>query len=158
MAILERNTKNVENIYWYPEENTFPVRNRYTAGIAGQKFFEEIKNNAKIVGTKCSKCNLTYVPAKMYCERCFVDLEEYTDVGVQGEIFTYTVSHIDRANNKKEQPTVIAAIKIADGIIVHLVGECKPEEVKIGQKVEAVFKPKKSRTGSIQDIVYFKPL
>lgn len=155
MAILERNTKNVENIYWYPEENTFPVKNRYTVGIAGQKFFEEIKNNAKIVGTKCSKCNLTYVPAKMFCERCFVDLDDYWDVGTQGEIFTYTISKKDKA---KEQPTVIAAIKIADGIIIHLIGECSPEEVKIGQKVEAVFKSKKSRTGGILDIVYFKPL
>ncbi len=65
---------------------------------------------------------------------------------------------ISKKDKAKEQPTVIAAIKIADGIIIHLIGECSPEEVKIGQKVEAVFKSKKSRMGGILDIVYFKPL
>jgi uncharacterized OB-fold protein len=127
-------------------------------GIAGQKFFEELKNNAKIVGTKCNRCNLIYVPAKLYCERCFEELQEYVDVGKTGEIFTYTIAYQDRDENKKNNPSIIAVIKIADGAIIHFIKECKIEDLKIGMKVEAVFKPEKERAGSILDIAYFKPI
>ena len=41
---------------------------------------------------------------------------------------------------------------------MHYFGEMKPEELKIGMKVKAVWKPEKERTGSITDIKYFKPL
>jgi len=46
----------------------------------------------------------------------------------------------------------------ADGGLVHKLGEINPEKVKIGMKVEAVFKSKEKREGSINDIRYFKPL
>ncbi len=156
MAILERNTKNIDNIYWFPEENTFPVKNRYTVGIAGQKFFEELKNNGKILGTRCKKCNLTFVPAKMFCELCFEELDEYVDVGKIGEIHTFTIAYFDKNENKKEKPTVIAAIKVADGMLIHKIEESNIDEIKIGIKVEAVFKPKSERKGNILDISHFK--
>jgi uncharacterized OB-fold protein len=44
-----------------------------------------------------------------------------------------------------------------DGGLVHYLGDVKPDEVYIGMPVEAVFKPKKQRKGSILDIKYFKP-
>jgi uncharacterized OB-fold protein len=42
--------------------------------------------------------------------------------------------------------------------IMHLLGEVKPEEVKIGMRVKAVWKPAAERQGAITDIAYFKPL
>jgi len=33
----------------------------------------------------------------------------------------------------------------------------KPDDVKIGMKVEAVLKPKNQREGSVLDIQYFRP-
>ena len=38
MAILERITRNIDNRYWNPGVEAFPVKNRYTAGVAGQRF------------------------------------------------------------------------------------------------------------------------
>jgi len=61
---------------------------------------------------------------------------------------------------KLKEPTIYALIKIdgADGGLVHKLGEINPEKVKISMKVEAVFKSKEKREGSINDIRYFKPL
>ena len=42
--------------------------------------------------------------------------------------------------------------------ILHKLGEVKPEDVKIGMKVKAVWKPAKEREGAITDIKYFKPI
>jgi uncharacterized OB-fold protein len=44
-----------------------------------------------------------------------------------------------------------------DGGLVHYLGEVKPEAVYVGMPVQAKFKPKKERVGSILDIAYFKP-
>jgi uncharacterized OB-fold protein len=37
-------------------------------------------------------------------------------------------------------------------------GEVAPEDVEIGMQVEAVFKPKNERSGSILDVEYFRPV
>ncbi len=158
MAILERITKNINNKYMDSEDWAFPVNNRYTAGVAGQKFFSEIKENAKIYGTKCNKCNITIVPAKLFCERCFERLSDWVDVGTTGTVYTYTVAYVEKEGNDKKKPSVIAAIKIADGILLHHLEKCKPEEVKIGMEVKAVFKPKNQRTGNLMDISCFQPV
>ncbi len=42
--------------------------------------------------------------------------------------------------------------------IMHMLGEVDPEEVQIGMRVQAVWKPAEDREGAITDILYFKPL
>jgi uncharacterized OB-fold protein len=61
-----------------------------------------------------------------------------------------------------EEPEIPAVIEI-DGAspgmgILHLLGEVDPQEVKIGMKVKAVWKPPQEREGAITDIKYFKPI
>ena len=58
MAILEKVDKLHQATAWRGE---MPLASRYTAGIAGETFFREIKDNARIVGTRCSNCDLVYV-------------------------------------------------------------------------------------------------
>ena len=41
---------------------------------------------------------------------------------------------------------------------MHMLGEVDPEDVHVGMKVKAVWKPREERTGAITDILYFKPL
>jgi hypothetical protein len=132
----------------------------YTRGIAGDRFFEEIKKNAQIMGAKCKKCGLIYVPPRLFCEQCFEKLDDWVKVSKSGVVHTYTVAHIDIDGSKLKEPTIWAVIKIdnAHGGLVHKLGETKPENVKIGMRVEAVFKAKKERGGSILDIKYFKPV
>jgi hypothetical protein len=132
----------------------------YTLGLAGERFFKEIKENGRIMGTRCKRCNLTYVPPRIYCERCFEKLEEWIEVSPRGTVYTFTIAHIDINGSKLEQPTIYAVIKIygANGGLVHKIGEVSPKDVKIGMQVEAVFKPKEEREGSINDIKHFKPI
>ena len=130
---------------------------QYTYGIAGERFFREIKDNAKITGTKCQNCNLIYLPPRIYCERCFEGLEEWCEIENKGEIYTYTVGWVDLDGARLGEPIILALVKF-DGIyggLVHKVAEISPEKVKIGMKVAAVYK--EEREGSILDIKYFKP-
>ena len=70
-----------------------------------------------------------------------------------------TVAYVDIDGTKLKKPLVWAMIKIDNvhGGFVHKLGEVDPKDVEIGMRVEAVFKEKKKRVGSMLDIKYFKP-
>ena len=47
------------------------INYKYTMG--GQsKFFLELMNNKKILGTKCTKCGKIWVPPRINCSDCYV--------------------------------------------------------------------------------------
>lgn len=158
MAIPERIHRNIDNRYWNPGAEYFPVKNRYTAGVAGQRFFEELKAKGKIFGTTCGKCGITFVPARLFCERCFARLEDWIDVGLEGTLYSYTVVHKTKSGEDKKKPSIIGAVKIADGLLIHHLKGCKEEELYIGMPVKAELKPEDKRQGAITDINCFKPL
>jgi hypothetical protein len=61
-----------------------------------------------------------------------------------------------------KEPEISAVIEI-DGAsplhgIMHKLGEVDPEDVHIGMRVQAVWKPADEREGAITDILYFKPI
>ncbi|HSJ54604.1 MAG TPA: Zn-ribbon domain-containing OB-fold protein [Anaerolineae bacterium] len=157
MAILKKVDKLHEAVAW---EGDIPIRSRYTAGVAGERFFREIKDNGRFMGTHCEVCDLLYVPAVMYCEPCFSELSEWIEVPSQGTVFTYTVLYRDLENRLLDPPAVLAYVKLygTDGGLVHYLGDVDPEEVEIGMEVEAVFKDPAERQGTILDVVYFRPV
>jgi uncharacterized OB-fold protein len=56
-------------------------------------------------------------------------------------------------------PSVIEIDGASKGMgILHMLSEIDPEDIKVGLKVKAVWKKPEERTGSITDILYFKPL
>jgi len=129
----------------------------YTLGVAGERFFKELKENGRIMGVKCPRCNIVYVPPKMYCEQCFSKLEEWVDVGKKGVVHTFTIATIDINGSRLKKPEIYAFIRFdgAHGGIIHKIGEV--DTVCIGMNVEAVFKLQNERKASINDIAYFKP-
>ncbi len=135
-----------------------PVINRYTHGVGGERFFRAIKDEAKILGATCPDCEVTYVPARIFCERCLSALDEWQEMGTSGEVFTFTVLFVDKDGQALEEPEIVAFIRIADGGLVHRLAEIDPTDVEIGLQVEAVFKPKKDREGAITDIKHFRPV
>ncbi len=136
----------------------FPQRSRYTFGLAGERFFRALKEEGKILGSRCPRCEVLYVPGRAFCERCLGALEQWVDVGARGTVFTFTVLHEDLDGQRLEPPEVIALVRFGDGGLVHRLREVDPEEVSIGMDVELVLKPAKERQGSIQDIVGFRPV
>ena len=137
-----------------------PITSRYTSGVAGQRFFQALKEEEKILGTVCSKCEVTYVPMKLFCERCFAELNETVDVGDSGKLISFAVVHVDLDGKKINPPQIIGLIELGNSQakIIHLLGETKPSDLKIGMVVKAVWKMPLGREGKITDIQHFKPL
>ncbi len=143
-------------------EGDLPLYSVYTLGVAGERFFRAIKDEGKILGTRCDCCDVMYVPGRLYCERCFAHLgdEAWFDAGGVGQVHTFTVLHIGPDGAPLEIPRILAFIELGetDGGLVHELGEVTFDELFIGMPVEAVFKAAEERTGSINDILYFRPV
>ncbi len=136
------------------------IPNTYSAGAVGSRFLIELRDNKKIMGTRCPTCNLVYVPARSVCRDCFGELSEWVEVSHKGTLLTYTVAYQSNPIQPVSTPIVYGIVQLdgADTGFVHMLGEVDPEKLKVGTKVKAVFKSKKERQGSILDIKYFKPL
>jgi uncharacterized OB-fold protein len=133
----------------------------WDAGYAVGKFLQGLKEG-KILGIRCRKCDRILVPPRAFCELCFLPLDEWVELKDTGRVNTFSISYISWDVRRLEKPEIPAVIEIdgaSPGIgILHLLGEVKPEEVKVGMKVKAVWKKESERIGAITDILYFKPL
>ena len=133
---------------------------KYTryAGHTGSRFLIELRNNKRIMGTKCPVCNRVYVPAISFCYACFKPINEWVEVKPEGTLTAYTMVYQSEPPYPVKIPFAYGIIKLdgADRGMVHIIGEVTPKNLKIGMRVQAVFKDK--RVGSILDIKYFKPI
>lgn len=136
----------------------------WDTGVAINRYLAELKNG-KIIAKECRQCNRIMLPPRMFCELCFVPSGNWVFVEDTGVINTFSICHVnwDASRIKKgEKPHLPAVIEIdgaSEGMgIMHRLGEVDPDQIKIGMKVKAVWKPESERTGSITDIKYFKPL
>ncbi|MFC2017495.1 Zn-ribbon domain-containing OB-fold protein, partial [Chloroflexota bacterium] len=131
---------------------------KYAAGLAGSRFLTELRDNRKIMGIRCPKCRRVYVPPRLTCKECFSNLDEWLELSGKGTLNSYTVVYYSETFHPVEPPIFYGIIQLdgADTGLPHLLGEVELNNVRIGMRVEPVFKEK--REGNILDIKYFKPL
>ncbi len=139
----------------------FEPRYSWSAGVAISRFLNELKQG-RIIARKCSKCSRILVPPRMYCEQCFRPTDEWVHVKDTGTINTYSISHVAADASRLKEPLLVVVVDLdgaSPGIgILHKLGEVEPSQVRVGMKVQAVWKPASQREGAITDILYFKPL
>jgi hypothetical protein len=152
MTLLERD-KNAP-VAWH---GSLPVPSRYTYGLAGERFFRALKDDGKIMGSYCPDCDHTYVPATVFCERCLGELTDWRDMGLVGELHTFTVMFVSYDGAPLEKPEPVGLISFGDGGLVHRL-DADPDELYIGMSMQAVLKPSAEREGSILDIEGFGPV
>ena len=131
----------------------------YFAGRVGSKFLTTIRDQKKIMGIQCKKCNKVYVPPRQTCDVCLDDIREnWVDVQSVGEITNYTVVRYCDKHLPKKPPYILALVKLdgADTSLAHVVEGIDIDKVKIGMKVRAVFA--KETTSTILDIDHFEPV
>jgi uncharacterized OB-fold protein len=133
----------------------------WASGVAISRFLIELQKG-KLIGRKCNKCKRILVPPRIFCEDCFRDTDEWVYVKDTGVVNTYSISHVAADASRIKQPLYVAVINIdgaTEGMgFLHLLGEVREKELRVGMKVRAVWKPETERRGSILDIRYFKPI
>ncbi|MDQ4005691.1 MAG: Zn-ribbon domain-containing OB-fold protein [Actinomycetota bacterium] len=137
-------------------EGRVPIRHRYTPGVAGEAFFRALKDRGRFLASRCNECGVTYVPARLFCERDFAGpLEPNVEVGPRGTVESFTVGYVGLEGEPLPEPQTLGLIRLdgADTVLVHFLLD---EPATIGQPVEPVFLPARQRTGSILDVRGFR--
>jgi len=130
----------------------------WSVGKAGHRFFTELKDNKKIMGTRCRPCGRVLVPPRIFCEECFVDDMEWVEIAPKGILVTFGDSYFSTEGKRLKEPWMLGIVRFdgSDGGLIHFIGEARPEDLEMGMPMEVVFK--KKREGNILDILYFRPV
>jgi uncharacterized OB-fold protein len=140
---------------------TMPVQFRYTAGVAGERFFQTLRRTGEFSVTRCEDCRITYLPPRIYCERCFADLSDrWSPTSPTGRVHSYTVVHVDREGQPLKRPEVVAFVRFdgTDGGLAGRLLDVVLADVRLEMRVHAVLAPKRKRRGRLTDIVGFAPV
>lgn len=127
---------------------------RYTMG--GQsKFFIELMNNKKLLGTKCTKCGKIWMPPRINCSECY-EPAEWVEMRQTGTIDVSTIVWYTTSAFIKAIPYGIGFIRLDGADTAMLQGifseSLIPSKVKKGKKVRAVFQ--KEREGKMTDFFF----
>ena len=139
-------------------EATVHLPYHYVAGDYKAAYLRALKDK-RILGGRCSKTGKVFVPPVVASPESFAPIEELVELPGRGVITTFCIVNIPVIGRNLELPYVAASIAL-DGAAVSmfaLILECKPDEVRMGMRVEAVWKPDGEREGSHEDIQYFRP-
>jgi len=137
---------------------------QYAAGKTATRFFLALRDHEKIYGTHCPSCNRILVPPRSFCERCFVKTDGWQEVGPEGSVVTFAISHRRSPGIDRDPPYMVALIRLdgASTNLIHFVEGCDytdPEKllkrVRAGLRVRARFLPAGERKGHIFDIQSF---
>jgi uncharacterized OB-fold protein len=132
----------------------------WATGIAVGRFLRGLKGG-EILGTRCDQCGRIAVPPRIFCEWCFRRTGTWLKLPDTGTINTFSISYIATDTTRLKTPTIPAVIEIdstGHTGFLHVIGEARPDEVRIGMRVKAEWVESEKRQGSITDIRYFKPM
>jgi len=132
---------------------------QYFAGRTGSRFLIALRDENKILGVKCKKCEKVFVPPRSTCETCLSDISDsWQEVKPTGVVTGFTVVRYEEPHQPVKPPFIQALIKLdgADTPFVHIVKGVSASQMKNGLKVKAVFKKKKDSTSTIADIDHFR--
>jgi hypothetical protein len=134
----------------------------YSAGRYLSRFLVALRDEGKILASRCSACATVLVPPRLVCGQCFAEMREFVEVGPQGTLTTFSVINfpfIDPFTGAERPVPYGYAIIQLDGCsnrFPHFLEETNLERLRIGLRVEAVFKPQSERVGAMTDIIHFR--
>jgi uncharacterized OB-fold protein len=130
----------------------------YAASPEESKFFRGLAEG-RLVGQRCPKCQKVYVPPRGACPVDGVPTAEEVELPDRGTVTTYCVVNVPFQGQQIPIPYVSAYVLLdgADIAFLHLILECDAADVRMGMRVEAVWKPREEWTTDLNNIKYFRP-
>lgn len=139
---------------------TSPVELDYTyAASAEESRFLRGLAEGKIRGQRCPVCQKVYVPPRGACPVDGVPTRDEVELPDRGTVTTFCIVNVPFLGQRITPPYVSAYILLdgADIPFLHLILGTDPSEVRMGMRVEAVWKPREEWTTSMENIDHFRP-
>ena len=139
-------------------EATIHLPYHYVAGDHRARYLHALKEK-KILGGRCATTGKVFVPPVVASPESLAPCDRFVELPARGVVTTFCIVNIPVMGRNVELPYVAASVALdgADISIYALVQECPPAEVRMGMRVEAVWKPDGERQGDHEDILHWRP-
>lgn len=131
---------------------------QHTASLAETAYLKALKEG-KLLGARTSKDGKLYFPAREADPATGKVLDEFVELPDKGTVTTFAIINIP-FEGQRIKPPYVAAYVLLDGAdipFLHLVSDIAANEVRMGMRVEAVWKPRDQWDFGIDNIEYFRP-
>ena len=131
---------------------------QHTASLPESAFLRGLEEG-KLLGARTGKDGKVYFPPKEADPATGLELDNFVELPDKGTVTTYAIINIPFAGQRIKPPYVAAYVLLdgADIPFLHLIQEIDATEVRMGMRVEAVWKPREEWGLGIDNIEYFKP-
>lgn len=134
---------------------------QYIAGQSASRFLRGLERGI-LLGQRCPVDGRVYFPTRGCCPQHGVPMAEDGSVELPdvGTLVTYSIVRVPSANIPLELPYVTIQVLLdgADTVMMHVLGECELEDVHMGMRLQAKWKPREEWETSVGNILYFVPM
>ena len=129
----------------------------FEPGVVPSSFYRAL-GKQRIEGGRCASCEKVFVPPHDPCPACGTGPMQRVVVAGVGTVVSFAVVHLPVHGMDLELPFGWAWIRLdgADVPFAHLLGEVETDDIRVGQRVEAVWE--REPPSSWEAIRYFRPL
>jgi uncharacterized OB-fold protein len=131
---------------------------QHTASLPETTFLKALEEG-KLLGARTGDNGKVYFPPKEADPATGLELDQFVELPDKGTVTTFAIINIPFSGQRIKPPYVAAYVLLdgADIPFLHLVTEIDPADVRMGMRVQAVWKPREEWGLGIDNIDYFRP-
>lgn len=131
---------------------------QHTASLPESTFLRALEEG-KLLGARTGKDGKLYFPPREADPGTGRPTTEFVELPDKGTVTTFAIINIPFAGQRIKPPYVAAYVLLdgADIPFLHLVTEIEADEVRMGMRVQAVWKPREEWGLGIDNISHFRP-
>jgi uncharacterized protein len=137
-----------------------PVRLRiqHSASVEESRYLIGL-SAGKVIGQRCPACGKVYVPPRGACPVDGVPTTTDVELPDVGTVTTFCVVNVPFRGQRVPSPYVAASVLLdgADIAFQHLILGCEPDDVRMGLRVRAVWRPREEWGTTSENISHFEP-
>ena len=130
----------------------------YAASPEESAFYRGLAEG-RILGQRCPTCQKVYVPPRSACPADGTPTAEEVELSHEGTVTTFCIVNVPFLGQRITPPYVSAYVLLdgADIAFLHLILDIPADEVRMGMRVKAVWKPREEWGTTIENISHFSP-
>lgn len=131
---------------------------RHSASLEESRYLRGLAEG-RLLGQRCPECHKVYIPPRGACPTDGVPTREEVELADTGTVTTFCIVNVPFLGQRITPPYVSAYVLLdgADIPLMHLVLGCAADEVRMGMRVQAQWRPREEWDTTLRNIDHFRP-